>query len=160
MIFQRGMFGTGLKVLIFGSLLAVSAHLTAEQLDSEHSGYCIISLNPSFEKLSKSKVRMIYKGKVKHLNKVNIDLVDLSDKSPFKSEFYHLLLGKSLSQINGYRASLAFSGKGNIPQNIQSTSTDDIITWLKKNPNGIAYMPIELIPTDANVLYELKRKGN
>lgn len=160
MNFQRSMFGTTLKVFIVGTLLIVSVHLTAEELAPSHSGFCIISLNPSFAKLSKSKVRMIYKGKVKHLNKVNIDLVDLSDKSPYKSEFYHLLLGKSLSQINGYRASLAFSGKGNIPKNIQSTSTNDIITWLKKNPNGIAYMPSELIPNDANVLYELKRKGN
>ena len=73
---------------------------------------------------------MIYKGKVKRINKENINLVDLTDDTSDKAHFYQDLLGKSLSQMNGYRASLAFSGKGNLPVTISNNDIASILDWL------------------------------
>ncbi|MGF1873646.1 hypothetical protein L4D75_27755, partial [Photobacterium indicum] len=67
-------------------------------------------------------------------------------------EFYSMLLGKSISQMNGYWASLSFSGKGKAPEELNSDDIKSIIEWLNNNPNGIAYAPIESVPENANIL--------
>lgn len=113
----------------------------------------VFSLNSEIPPLSKSKTRMLYKGKTKKLNSsIKIVLVDLPENSIHREAFYRMLLGKSISQMNGYWASLSFSGKGIPPEELNNDDIKEIITWLNNNPNGIAYAPIELVPDNANIL--------
>lgn len=114
--------------------------------------FVIFSLNPTFSPLSKSKARMLYKGRVKKLDNNKISLIDWTNNSDYKSKFYQLLLGKNISQINGYRAGLAFSGRGNLPVTVEQDDLTLIVEWLTENPNGIAYAPADLLPENANVL--------
>ena len=95
------------KTLSVITLLAFSFPLFAIDQSQvlNDKAFVVFSLNQSLTPLSKSKIRMLYKGKVRRLNKANVNLLDLSDSSPYKASFYKLLLGKSLSQLNGYRAS-------------------------------------------------------
>lgn len=138
-------------------LISAPLYLYAKEDIAEDEGrrFAVFSLNNDFPELSKSKVRMIYKGKVKRINKKNINLVDLTEESSLKADFYQDLLGKSLSQMNGYRASLAFSGKGNLPVTISNNDIASILDWLEENPNGIAYATIKSLPEDVNVLFVL-----
>jgi len=153
----------GLNLRIFCVALLIislsppfSASANEDAAEDEGRSFAVFSLNNSFPELSKSKVRMIYKGKVKRINKENIDLVDLTEDNNDKANFYQKLLGKSLSQMNGYRASLAFSGKGNLPVTISNNDIASILDWLEKNPNGIAYATIKSLPEDVNVLFVLE----
>ena len=138
-------------------LISTPLYLYAKEDIAENEGrrFAVFSLNNDFPELSKSKVRMIYKGKVKRINKKNINLVDLTEESSLKADFYQDLLGKSLSQMNGYRASLAFSGKGNLPVTISNNDIASILDWLEENPNGIAYATIKSLPENVNVLFVL-----
>ncbi|MCQ1059234.1 hypothetical protein LRP52_20300 [Photobacterium sp. ZSDE20] len=115
--------------------------------------FAVFSLNSDIPALTKSKARMLYKGKTKKLNgSIKIVLVDLPEKSIHREEFYNMLLGKSVSQMNGYWASLSFSGKGTPPEELSSDDIRDIIEWLNDNPNGIAYAPVSAVPENANIL--------
>jgi len=143
----------GLLIFSFSPPFSISAKEEAGK--DEGRSFAVFSLNNSFPELSKSKVRMIYKGKVKRINKEHINLVDLTEDSDMKADFYQKLLGKSLSQMNGYRASLAFSGKGNLPVTISNNDIASILDWLEENPNGIAYATIKSVPEDVNVLFVL-----
>ncbi len=116
------------------------------------SDFVVFSLNPTFSALSKSKARMLYKGRVKKLDNQKVSLIDWTNNSAYKSDFYELLLGKNISQITGYRAGLAFSGRGNLPVTVEHDDLALIIQWLTENPNGIAYAPADLLPEEANVL--------
>lgn len=142
-------------LLIISLSPPLSASVKEKVGEDEGRNFAVFSLNDSFPALSKSKVRMIYKGKVKRINKEHIDLVDLTEENHDKANFYHNLLGKSLSQMNGYRASLAFSGKGNLPVTISNNDIASIIDWLEDNPNGIAYATIKSLPENVNVLFVL-----
>ncbi|PKH06521.1 hypothetical protein [Moritella sp. Urea-trap-13] len=146
-------FCVGLLIILLSPPLSVSAK--EEIAEDQRRHFAVFSLNNSFPALSKSKVRMIYKGKVKRINKEHIDLVDLTEESNDKAHFYQNLLGKSLSQMNGYRASLAFSGKGNLPVTISNNDIASIIDWLEDHPNGIAYATIKSLPKNVNVLFVL-----
>jgi hypothetical protein len=154
--------GLNLKILfttfIFALLLASpisSPSARVIETSKNKASFAVFSLNDSLQALSRSKVRMIYKGKVNRLNNINIYLIDWGDSSNNKAHFYRTLLGKSLSQISGYRASLAFAGKGNIPSTIKNNDIDSILEWLTSNPNGIAYAPINTLPSNANILFVL-----
>jgi len=154
--------GLNLKILFapFFSVLSLVSPLSTPlasvvETSSNNKRFAVFSLNDSFQELSKSKVRMIYKGKVKRLNNININLIDWGDSSSHKANFYRALLGLSLSQMNGYRASLAFSGRGNLPSTIDNNDINSILEWLTSNPNGIAYAPINTLPSNANILFVL-----
>ena len=121
--------------------------------NSKEIEFAVFSFNESLPTLSKSKARMLYKGKTKKLNgSVKIILVDLPEHSIHREEFYNMLLGKSVTQMNGYWASQSFSGKGKPPEELSSDDIKEIIEWLNKNPNGIAYAPISAVPENANIL--------
>lgn len=115
--------------------------------------FAVFSLNSDIPALTKSKARMLYKGKTKKLNgSIKIVLVDLPERSIHREEFYNMLLGKSVTQMNGYWASLSFSGKGTPPEELNSDDIKGIIEWLNANPNGIAYAPVTAVPENANIL--------
>lgn len=142
---------TKLIISCFSIGLAFTA--VAENKSYEDVEFAVFSMNKDIPQLSKSKARMLYKGKTKKLNgSIKIVLVDLPEASIHREEFYDMLLGKSVSQMNGYWASLSFSGKGKPPEELNSDDIKDIIEWLNKNPNGIAYAPINKVPDNANIL--------
>ncbi|PSV41952.1 hypothetical protein [Photobacterium indicum] len=140
---------------LFGMFITLfSSHINAESSsDNNEVEFAVFSMNNDIPALSKSKARMIYKGKTKKINgSLKIILVDLPVNSIHREEFYSMLLGKSISQMNGYWASLSFSGKGKAPEELNSDDIKSIIEWLNNNPNGIAYAPIESVPENANIL--------
>ncbi|WP_036816956.1 hypothetical protein [Photobacterium sanctipauli] len=135
-------------LLTFLSLTTTSVHAEAKDVE-----FAVFSMNNDMPTLSKSKARMLYKGKTKKLNgSIKIILVDLPENSIHREEFYNMLLGKSISQMNGYWASLSFSGKGTPPEELSSDDIKDILEWLNQNPNGIAYAPVNAVPENANIL--------
>lgn len=113
--------------------------------------YAIFSMHGAYDNFSKSKARMIYRGKIKSIGEKKIQLSDWPDDAIEKKEFYDALLGQTLSQVNGYWASLAFSGKGKQPSTIETSDISALVAWLQKHPNGIGYAPLSQLPKDAHV---------
>ncbi|MCG9730408.1 hypothetical protein L1D44_11185 [Shewanella sp. Isolate13] len=144
------------QLLIALLLCCISLSLQAvEVIDDENDDveFAIFSLNDDLPPLSKSKARMLYRGKSKKISgSLKIVLVDLPETSIHREEFYKMLLGKSVSQMNGYWAGLAFSGRGSPPDELDSDDIKQILKWLNDNPNGIAYAPIESVPEEVNIL--------
>ena len=121
--------------------------------ESEDVEFAIFTLNDDLPPLSKSKARMLYRGKSKKISgSLKIILVDLPETSIHREDFYKMLLGKSVSQMNGYWAGLAFSGRGTPPEELNSDDIKQILKWLNDNPNGIAYAPIDSVPKEVNIL--------
>ena len=123
----------------------------------EDTKFSVFSMNPDLPKISNSKVRMIYKGKTDKLENKKIKLADWENNSHYKEEFYKILLGKTVSQVNGYWASLAFSGKASLPHIIDNDNMEELVNWLNENKNGIGYAPSPLVPEDANILITIEK---
>ncbi len=114
--------------------------------------YAVFSLNSEFEELTRSKVRMLYRGKAKSLQGKRVEISDWPESSVQRAEFYRFLLGKDTAQMNAYWASLSFSGKARPPKEIHTASVESLLSWLNENPNRIGYAPLELVPNDAKIL--------
>lgn len=145
---------TKLVILIITLYLSPSIYaLEADPAESTDVEFAIFTLNTELPPLSKSKARMLYRGKSKKIGgSLKIVLVDLPETSMHREDFYSMLLGKSVTQMNGYWAGLAFSGKGSPPEELDSDDIKQILKWLNENPNGIAYAPIESVPEEVNIL--------
>ncbi|MBB1311937.1 MULTISPECIES: hypothetical protein [Aliivibrio] len=143
----------------FMILLSFFISPSAASTNARHDSYAIFSMGSSFEPLSKSRARMIYTGKIKKINNTKVVLSDWPDSSPEKETFYKVLLGKTVSQMNGYWASLAFSGKAKPPKSIKAEDVTVLVEWLKENPTGIGYAPLSSLPSGAHVLFIIS-KGN
>ncbi|GIU40453.1 hypothetical protein TUM4438_01660 [Shewanella sairae] len=132
---------------------SASPYASAVVVEDGDVEFAIFSLNNELPPLSKNKARMLYRGKSKKISgSLKIVLVDLPEASIHREDFYKMLLGKSVSQMNGYWAGLAFSGKGSPPEELDSDDIKQILKWLNDNPNGIAYAPIESVPDEVNIL--------
>ncbi|SON50006.1 conserved exported protein of unknown function [Vibrio tapetis subsp. tapetis] len=128
--------------------------------DIQDIEFAVFSMNGEIPQLSKNTAKMIYKGRTKKLNgSIKIVLVDLPESSIHREEFYKMLLGRSISQMNGYWASRSFSGKGHPPEELDSDDIKAIIQWLNQNPNGIAYAPVDKVPENANILVTILQGG-
>ncbi|MGF1695497.1 hypothetical protein L4C54_07485 [Vibrio lamellibrachiae] len=116
--------------------------------------YAVVSLNHDFPSLRTSQVKMLYRGRLTSINGTRMRLVDLPSVSEQREEFYKKVLGKNPSQMNAIWARQIFSGKAKAPFELASESPLDIIQWLKKHKNGIAYLPIGNVTIDMNILYK------
>ncbi|MEF1291547.1 hypothetical protein QTO00_17235 [Vibrio sp. M260118] len=135
--------------------LLLSALLLGITFQAHADDFAVITLNPDMKKLRSNQVKLIYRGRVSHINGVPIRLLDLPRKSHNREDFYRQLLNKSPTQMSAIWARLSFSGKAIAPAEISSEAPDAVIQWLKSNSNGIAYLPADRLPEDAYVIYQL-----
>ncbi|MGB0936326.1 MAG: hypothetical protein ACPGTQ_02650 [Colwellia sp.] len=129
---------------------------TSANDDAENNTLIIFSVNKDFKPISKSKAKMLFKGKVKRLNNEKFELADWDESSSIRKAFYEAVLGKSIPEMNGYWASRVFSGKGKPPTEIKNSTSALVNEWLASTPNGIAYSRLNDAPTNANILFMIK----
>jgi hypothetical protein len=145
------------KLVNFISLITISLMLVCTllfaQVAKAADDYAIFSMNESFKELSRSKARMLYRGKTKSLQGKRIELSDWPENSAERATFYQSLLGKDVAQMNAYWASLSFSGKARPPKEINSANINDLIQWVSQKPERIGYAPLSALPDNANVLF-------
>lgn len=121
--------------------------------------YAVFTSNPNFKELSKNKVRMLFRGKIKRLQGKQIELSDWPEKNIIRNDFYKKLLGKDVAQMNAYWASLSFSGKARPPKIIKEDSVKAIIEWVSAKDSRIGYAKLELLPDSVYVLYIVKKEN-
>jgi ABC-type phosphate transport system substrate-binding protein len=120
--------------------------------------FAIVTLNKNLPQLEETQVKMLYRGRVSHVNQYNVLLADLPANSPTRSEFYYSLFGKTPSQMNSIWARQTFSGRTKSPYELTNNSMNEVISWLKNNPNGIAYIPQEWAANKIRVIYQFGKK--
>jgi len=120
--------------------------------------FAIFTTNSDFRPLSKNKVRMLYRGKVKLLQGKKVELSDWSEDSEFRRNFYQQLLGKDTAQMNAYWARLSFSGKARPPKVIKKDSVNELLEWVEKKKLRIGYAKLDTLPDTVNILYVVKKE--
>lgn len=114
------------------ALLLISGNASAELA-------VVANPNSGIEKLSKDEVINIYMGRTRKLpNGLTGMPIDLNNTHHEKMQFYSLLVGKELAEINSYWARLRFSGLGQPP--LQVNSMEDAINLVSENKGAIAYI--------------------
>lgn len=135
--------------------LVLTALLFWTAFYANSNDFVVITMNPEMKVLRANQVKLLYRGRVSHVNGIAVRLADLPRDSTYRESFYLKLLNKSPTQMSAIWARLSFSGKAVAPAELSSESLDSILNWLENNANGIAYVPEQLLPEDAYVIYQL-----
>lgn len=115
--------------------------------------FALVTFNPDIDQLRLNQVKMLYRGRLQHVNGLSVRLMDFPRDSNHRTKFYLTLLKKSPSQMNAIWARQSFSGKAIVPVEIENESPATIRQWLENNQNGIAYVPLNLVPEEGNVIF-------
>jgi ABC-type phosphate transport system substrate-binding protein len=106
--------------------------------------------------MTRNEVINIFFGRNRQFfNGVEAMPVDLEDVHPKREQFYKLLVGKDLAEINAYWSRQIFTGRMQAPPRLGST--EDVIRWIAANPGGIGFVELSRADARVRVVYELKR---
>ena len=140
--------------MLYFKYLFISLFL-AQCIYAKSSLAIIVSKDSTIETISKNNISKIFLAKTKKLpNGQKAITVELNNNT-HKEFFYKQVTGKSLKRLKKYWATMIFTGKGQPPRKMESSS--DIIEFVKKNINAIAYIPLEDVATnDIKTIMEIK----
>jgi len=100
-------------------------------------------------------INMFFGRNRQFFNGVEATPVDLEDAHPRREQFYKLLVGKDLAEINAYWSRQIFTGRMQPPPRLNST--EEVIRWVAANPGGIGFVELSRADARVRVVYELKR---
>ncbi|MFV0372218.1 MAG: hypothetical protein ACK5JI_11375 [Azonexus sp.] len=73
--------------------------------------------------------------------------VDLQGNHPLREQFYRLLVGKELAEVDAYWSRQQFTGGLNPPLRVKSS--EEVLDWVASRPGAIGF--VELSRADARV---------
>ncbi|SHE42377.1 hypothetical protein [Vibrio gazogenes] len=117
--------------------------------------FAVITKANTLPLLTDAQVKMLYRGRLTHINGTHVQLADLPANSTIRTHFYHRLLGKSPTQMQAIRARQSFSGKFIPPYELYNEDMNTISQWLDEHPNGIVYIPQDWLSDQVRILYRL-----
>lgn len=115
----------------------------------------IVSADSKVEKLSRDEVVNIFMGRYRKLpNGETAIPLDFDGETEERREFYQLLIGKSLAEVNAYWARLVFSGRTPPPLTIPTQR--QILERVSRDPNAVGYVERRNLVKGVRVVYEFK----
>ncbi len=114
----------------------------------------IVSKHSDLGPLTRAQVLDIYTGRLLTLPNNEIPMpMDLRGSPTLRTEFYRLLTGKPLSQINTYWAQLLFSGQATPPRILPDTQA--MLQAVRQNSSALGFIDTQNVPHDIKVLFLL-----
>ena len=101
--------------------------------------------------MSKRGAMKIYVGiKKRHVDGARIEIVEQSDNSKIKSNFYQLVIGKSIASVKARWDSLLFSGEAMPP--IGLSNDEEVLQAISVNRYRIGYVDSKSVDQRAKVV--------
>jgi hypothetical protein len=133
----NGLHGNWISGKLIGLVLS-SVALLMFSLQTQADIVVVMSANSAVTTLSRGQVNEIYLGKQKELPDGAKPMLLILGSGAEKEEFFDKVLRMSDAQAKGYWARLTFTGKGNVPKEVNDVS--DLKKILAANKNAIGFM--------------------
>jgi hypothetical protein len=115
----------------------------------------IVNKTNPLQELTREQVVNFFMGKEQSFpNAKSVFPIDLPVDSPVRVEFYKILVGKTIAQINAYWARLLFTGSATPPKVLPSAEA--VNAAVRDNADAIAYIDSEDFHGSAKIVFRLK----
>jgi ABC-type phosphate transport system substrate-binding protein len=132
---------SGIAVLVF---LVAAQRILADEVT-------VVSAKSTVTTLSKSQVADIFLGKITRFpDGTQAVAIDQSEGTLARDEFYAKIAGKSAAQMQAYWSRIIFTGRGQPPKAVPSSS--EVKKLLVANPNTIGYVDPKLVDDTLRVV--------
>lgn len=136
---KRGVLAALFLALLNGSVASASGLVVIANPDS------------GLEKLSREEVVQYFMGRLKKLPAGGS--VSILDVQPLRAEFYRVLLGKDVAEINAYWARLKFSGQTSPPLQLDADSA--ALERVARDKTAITYIDEHRVDKRVRVVLKL-----
>src|SRR5438128_730025 len=109
----------------------------------------IVNRSSAMVKSTKRELAQIFLKKISRVNDTEVLPVDLVQSDPIRADFSKIVLDKSVAAVNAYWQQQIFSGKSVPPAEM---SEDDAVAFVRSNPAGIAYVPLQKVGAGVKVI--------
>ena len=131
------------SLIVLGALMA-SRGLRADEV-------AVVSARSTVTTLTRSQVADIFLGKTTRFPDGGQAVpIDQSEGTPARDEFYTRITGKSAAQMKAYWSKIIFTGRGQPPRAVPSSSETKKL--LVANPNAIGYVEPRLVDETLRVV--------
>ena len=138
------LYRAGNSFAILCALLLCAAMANAEVV-------VIVSAKSRVTMLTSEQAAQIFLGKTGTFPNGEQALpLDLPEGVPIRSEFYEKVANKNPKQLLAYRANMVFSGKGQIPKELNSSK--EVKKLVAENPSAIGYIEKSLVDETVRVV--------
>jgi len=104
-----------------------------------YADYAVIVHPSNNADMSKQDIARLFLGKIKKFSNGQQAIpVNNSAGTPVRSAFESNIAGKTESQMKAYWSTLVFTGKGEMPKEVNSDS--EVMDLVRKNPSVIGYV--------------------
>jgi ABC-type phosphate transport system substrate-binding protein len=111
----------------------------------------VVSANSSVATLSKNQVADIFLGKTARFPDGSQAVpIDQAEGTVARDEFYVQFTGRSAAQIKAHWSKIIFTGRGQPPRTVSSSS--EIKQLLAQNPKAIGYIELSTVDDSVKVL--------
>ncbi len=115
----------------------------------------IVNKSNPLQELTREQVVNFFMGKEQSFpNAKAVFPLDLPFDSPVRAEFYKVLVGKTIAQINAYWARLLFTGNATPPKVLPSATA--VNTAVRDNADAIAYIDSEDFDGSGKIVFRIK----
>lgn len=126
-----------LKLLVIVVWLTPPSTLAEE---SKEPWLVVVHSNTGLSKLSKQQVKGLFLGRSLFLpSGKRVKVFDFPVNSEARADFYRILTGKNIADIDAYWARIRYSGRASPPQALDSA--DEIIQAVQNIEGAVAYLP-------------------
>lgn len=114
----------------------------------------IVNPKSGVEQMTRSEVADVFMARARSLSPgVTALPLDLAGDSPGRQQFYQLLVGKSVAQINSYWARLIFTGRATPPR--QLDDAESVVAAVAENKGAIAYVEKSKVDSRVRIVLEI-----
>lgn len=112
----------------------------------------IVNRNNNISGMSRNEIIDLFMGRTKAFpNGSPVIPCDQGYNSETAAQFYRLLTGKSLAQINAYWARLIFTGRAVPPLQLKGNTM--VLVEVRKNPAAIGYIDEKYVNDSVRVIF-------
>jgi ABC-type phosphate transport system substrate-binding protein len=117
----------------------------------------IVNQKNGVNKMTRDEVINVFLGRSRQLaSGVTALPLDLPSSSAERAQFYQLLTGKSINEINAYWARLLFSGRASPPTQVRNP--EEAVQMVIDNRSAVAYVARNKVSSSAVIVFELTAK--
>lgn len=117
----------------------------------------VVNARSGVAAMTRNEVINVFFGRNRQFfNGLEVHPVDLLD-SPQRlgrQQFYKILVGKDLAEVDAFWSRQVFTGRMQAPARL--TSSEEVIRWVATHPGGIGYVDQAQVDARVRIVYELK----
>lgn len=108
----------------------------------------VVSQQSQLQQISAAELRDVYFGVLTKRDELrSLQPIDATPSAE-RDFFYQFLVGRSRNQMQAYWSRVRFTGRGEPPPSMDLVA---IVSYLQQHPNSIAYLPVSMRDSLANM---------